>query len=282
MCRFDIDATWLLFRNLGIDDMYFQLESVESIANHIMALYGAKILAYTRNENKLDITLERETDEAAVYINTSRPGVSDPNGPQHEKRIDTRYLDDSTKNQAYRMESYRSTGTVSTTMSTQLRCYFVHKCNFVKADPTPEERTDIRVVSDQGFLEKATENTLVIYSKLMKEALNRTGPVIEMFDLPGTREKRLVVAYKQRTTQSFVSAMSDLYHFYDLYSTRKYVENFSNGITIFCLYLNQVPGSKGPPIEHTIFQVMKEASLIHCLPVTPFQSYFQTGKLSGM
>ena len=73
-------------RNLGIDDMYFQLENVDTIAQHIMALYGAKILAYTRNENALDINLERETDEGAVYINTSQAGVSALNGPQHEKR----------------------------------------------------------------------------------------------------------------------------------------------------------------------------------------------------
>lgn len=73
-------------RNLGIDDMYFASESVESIANHIMALYGAKIFAYTKNDNGLEINLERETDEGAVYIHTSRPGVSQLQGPQHEKR----------------------------------------------------------------------------------------------------------------------------------------------------------------------------------------------------
>ncbi|KAJ3036171.1 NAD-dependent glutamate dehydrogenase [Rhizophlyctis rosea] len=273
------EVSWF-YGNLGIDDMYFQLESVETIAQHIMALYGAKILAYTRNENVLDINLERETDEGAVYINTSRPGVSALNGPQHEKRIDERYVDRSTKALAFRMESYRSSGTVSAALSTQLRCYFVRKCNFVNENPTAAETSDIRAVSDRSFLEKATENTLDIYSKLMKEALARTGPVIEVYDLPNTREKRLVVAYKQRTTQSFISAMSDLYHFYELYSTRKYVEHFSNGITILCLYLNQTPGSKGPPIEHTIYQVMKEASLIHALPVTPLQNFFQSGKLS--
>lgn len=66
--------------------MYFASESVESIANHIMALYGAKIFAYTKNDNGLDINLERETEEGAVYIHTSRPGVSQLYGPQHEKR----------------------------------------------------------------------------------------------------------------------------------------------------------------------------------------------------
>ncbi|KAF9571767.1 NAD-dependent glutamate dehydrogenase [Mortierella alpina] len=273
------EVSWF-YGNLGIDDMYFASESVESIANHIMALYGAKIFAYTKNDNGLDINLERETDEGAVYIHTSRPGVSQLYGPQHEKRIDAKYLDVSNTERAYRLESYRSKGTVSSSSSTQLRTYFVRQCAFVNPTPSKEQETDIRETADKTFLEKATENTLEIYSDIMKMALSRTGPVIEMFEIEGSRERRLVIAYKQQTTQSFFSAISDLYHYYDLYSTRKYVEQFSNGITIVSLYLNQIPKSTAPPIEHSIHQIIKEASLIYCLPTTPLQSFFQTNKLS--
>jgi glutamate dehydrogenase len=84
------------------------------------------------------------------------------------------------------------------------------------------------------------------------------------------------------------SALSNLYHFYSLFSARKYVgmcyffcfvhgrtlisflEQFSNGITIISLYLNPLPGSTAPPIERSIFQVMKETSLLYCLPDNPF------------
>ncbi|KAG0011843.1 NAD-dependent glutamate dehydrogenase [Entomortierella chlamydospora] len=243
------EVSWF-YGNLGIDDMYFASESVESIANHIMALYGAKIFAYTKNDNGLDINLERETEEGAVYIHTSRPGVSQLYGPQHEKRIDSKYLDVSNVERAFRLESYRSKGTVSSSSSTQLRTYFVRQCSFVNPTPTKEQETDIRETADKSFLEKATENTLEIYSTVMKQALGRTGPVIEMFEVEGSRERRL------------------------------YVEQFSNGITIVSLYLNQIPKSTAPPIEHSIHQIIKEASLIYCLPTTPLQSFFQTNKLS--
>jgi glutamate dehydrogenase len=49
-------------------------------------------------------------------------------------------------------------------------------------------------------------------------------------------------------------------------------EHFSNGITIVSLYLNPLPNSSAPPIEHSIFQVMKEVSLLFCLPDNPFFS----------
>ena len=221
-------------------------------------------------------------------------------------RMDAKYLDvSSVKGSCYRLESYRSFGTVSSVHSTTLRCYFIRKCDFIKPNPTKEESQDINLVSDKYFLEKAASNTIEVYQSIMKQVLIRTGPVIEMFDVQGSREKRLVVGFKQGTTQSFFSAMSDLYHFYDLYTTRKYVgtslvlafssreqnlylfftpfslEQFSNGVTICSFYLNPMPNSKAAPIESSIHQIIKEASLIYCLPTTPLQSFFQTGQLSG-
>ena len=48
-------------------------------------------------------------------------------------------------------------------------------------------------------------------------------------------------------------------------------EQFSNGITIISLYLNPLPNvHDAPPIENSIHQIMKEASLLYCLPDNPF------------
>ncbi|KAH6562916.1 hypothetical protein BASA62_008844, partial [Batrachochytrium salamandrivorans] len=273
------EVSWF-YGNLGIDDVYFQQESIETIAQHIMSLYAAKIHAYIKNEKSLEINLERETEEGAVYIHTSKPGVSLLNGPKYESKIAEKYLDVSTNKQAYRLESFRSFGTVSSSLSSMLRCYFVRKCVFAKPEPTSAEENNIHLVGDKHFLEKATENTLEIYQNVMKQVLVRSGPVIEMFDVPNSREKRLVIGFRHRTTRQFFAALSDLYHYYDLFSARKYVEQFSNGVSIICLYLNQIPNSTAPPIESSIFQVIKEASLIYCLPTTPLQSFFQQGTLS--
>lgn len=101
---------------------------------------------------------------------------------------------------------------------------------------------------------------------MLSNALGRTGPVVECYEVEGTRERRVVVAFKQGTASSFFSAMSNLYHFYGLYSTRKYVEQFSNGYTIISLYLHPL---RGPPIDASIYQIMREASLLFCLPKNP-------------
>lgn len=144
------------------------------------------------------MNLEREADDHAVYIHTSKPGVSQLTGTQYEKRIDERYLDYShTKTKAFRLESYRSQGTVSSAISTQLRCYFIRQCQFVVSEPTPEQMNDIKSVSDKTFLEKATPFTIGAYQRIIDQVLVRSGPVIEKFDVPNSnKEKRLVIGYK--------------------------------------------------------------------------------------
>ncbi|TDL19702.1 NADH-dependent glutamate dehydrogenase [Rickenella mellea] len=273
------EVSWF-YGNLGIDDMYFQNESTDVITDHIIALFGAKVLAFTKHDpNTLSIDLEKinEDGSGATFIHNSKPGVSATAGPGAtcERRIDALYLNDSTKDKAYRLETYRSGGAISATASQQLRCYFITRCSFPPSASSTttknkDGKTDIRAVSDRVFLEKATQNTLDIYQEVMWKAEARHGPVIEVFEVEGTREKRLVIGYRMGGTTHFFSALSDLYHFYSLYSARKYVEQFSNGITIISLYLNPLPTPNAPPIEHSIFQVMKEASLLFCLPDNPF------------
>ncbi|EGG04598.1 uncharacterized protein MELLADRAFT_49084 [Melampsora larici-populina 98AG31] len=262
------EVAWF-YNNLGIDDQYFRMETAETVAEHVTSLYGAKILAWSRHQKQLEINLEKETENNAVYIHSSTPGVSDPS-TNFEARIDEKFLDIPAEAGCFRLETYRSAGNVASNVAQQLRCYFVTKCNFINPSPKPntEEHSDIRQVSDQTFLSKVSPNTLDIYQAVMKNAITRTGPVVECYEVEGNvLERRVVIAYRHGSTNHLFSAMSDLYHFYGLYSTRKYVERFSNGMTIISIYLHSL---RGPPIEAAIVQVIREASLVFCLPSNPF------------
>ena len=139
------EVNWF-YTHLGIDDTYFQSESVEVISDHIIALFGAKVLAYTKHDpSKLVIDLEKidEGGNGATFIHTSSPGTTTTEGPGAtcESRIDELFLDVSTPEHAYRLETYRSQGSISATASQQLRCYFVTKCNFPE-NPPASTRTD--------------------------------------------------------------------------------------------------------------------------------------------
>ena len=275
----DTEADWF-YHGLGIDDYYFTKQSVATIAMHITALYGAKVIASVKKDPPLSINLEHETEDAAVYIHNSMPGISQTSGPMFEKRIDTNYFDCLNTDKVYRLETYRTRGTVSANSPVQLRCYFLTRCSF-QADRVSVDETDLKVIADATFLQRATDHTIEIYQNLMKQIVHRTGPVIQIYDYEGSDEKRLVIGYRRGHTRSFFSALSDLYHYYHLYSTRKYVEQFANGVTIISLYLRPMMNvPEAPAISSSIVQILKEASLIYCLPSSALQPLFQQHKMS--
>lgn len=138
---------------------------------------------------------------------------------EYEKLVDKLFLNKA-PTKSFRVETYRSSGNVSSSLSQRLRCYFVSKCEFVNPTPTPEEKKDIRICSDRNFLERASENTLSIYQEVMQHALERSGPVVEAFQVENSREHRLVVGFKQGSTSNFFSALSKLYHWFVLFAVQ--------------------------------------------------------------
>ncbi|TFY60852.1 hypothetical protein EVG20_g7265, partial [Dentipellis fragilis] len=100
------EVTWF-YTQLGIDDTYFRNEAPEVISDHIIALFGAKVLAYTKHDSsKLVIDLERiDEQRGATFIHTSAPGRTTTVGPGAicESRIDEIFLDKATPNNCYRL-----------------------------------------------------------------------------------------------------------------------------------------------------------------------------------
>ncbi|RDH30032.1 Glutamate/Leucine/Phenylalanine/Valine dehydrogenase-domain-containing protein [Aspergillus welwitschiae] len=281
--EFVVGETEWFYNQLGIDDTYFQTESVDAIVTQILSLYAAKVAAYARDDKKLEIRLDKEAEDHAVYIDTSKPGIATVEGPGYEQRIDKKYINPSSQGNSYRVETFRSPTPIPGDDGQQLRCYFVYKCQFANPTPDPNE-TNIDIIGEKRFLQKATPNTKAIYQEIISNAVSRSGPVIELFEIEKSREKRLVIAYRQGSAMGLFSALSDLYHYYRLTSSRKYLENFSNGITVISLYLRPLPNkeiaAKYPPIEAAIHQIIKEVSLLYCIPQNKFQHHFASGRLS--
>ncbi|KAG6002753.1 glutamate dehydrogenase (NADP(+)) gdh1 [Claviceps pusilla] len=272
------------YTQLGIDDVYFEIEEPQAIANHVSSLYAAKIAAHSRLDKKEEIRLDMEAHDHAIYIDTSEPGESNVNGPRYESRLEAKYLDHQGKTK-YRVETFRSPAVIGASPSSKatLRCYFVYQCRFRQSpEETDPKETNLELISDAGFWQKATDNTKQIYQEIIDVAVNRTGPVIEIFDVEDVAEKRLVVAFRTRTARGIFSALSDLYHYYGVTSSRKYVEQFSNGISVMSIYLKPATYTDGyfPPLDESIHQITKEISLLYCLPQNKFHSLFAVGSLS--
>ncbi|KAM5353935.1 hypothetical protein ACJ41O_000585 [Fusarium nematophilum] len=274
------------YEKLGIDDVYFHIETPAVIASHITSLYAAKVASFAREDKQEEIRLDMEANDHAIYIDTSVAGKTNVAGPRYEERLEAKYIDHPGTHK-YRVETFRSPAVLSPNSKATLRCYFVYQCQFqTPPEQTNPKETRLDLIADNGFLQKATANTKQIYQEIIELAVNRAGPVIEVFDIEGTEEKRMVLAFRSRTAQGLFSALSDLYHYYGVTSSRKYLEQFSNGITVMSVYLRPAKEivsespQQFPSWEESIDQISKEVSLLYCLPHNKFHSLFLAGQLS--
>jgi hypothetical protein len=112
-----------------------------------------------------------------------------------EKRIDSLYLDSSSPEKSYRIETYRSSGSISATNTQSVRCYFVTR-SALPAYTKSDQPAKIENISDPAFLEKASDNTKEIYQGIIGEVEKRSAPVIEVYEVEGTREMRVVMGFK--------------------------------------------------------------------------------------
>jgi glutamate dehydrogenase len=268
------------YDKLGIDKNYFKQESDASIGDNIIALYGSKVHAMVRSEDAPVINLKRETSEGAIFIHNSTIGQSHPKG--YEKLIDEKYLDVDAKETPYRMESYLSSEDV--VGSSSLRCYLINRCDFVNPTPEKNDMLNIKQVSDKNFLSRTTEKTQKTFQRIMANVLDdgTLGPTMELIDLPEKKSKRLIIGYRRRSTKKFFSAITDAIHYHDLYTTRKFVDQFSNGVTIVSFYLSRMPEHSNESFQKIMQYLTGEASLLYCLPENTLIPLAKSKTLSGI
>ncbi|GAM27950.1 hypothetical protein SAMD00019534_111260 [Acytostelium subglobosum LB1] len=293
--RIDPEVDWF-YCKLGIDANYFESTPAMVVAKHILSLYAAKMVSHATG-SKLEVQLQSKTEGSATFITPSNPGKRDSPAMSIEQFIESNYFGegyhaDERLNQAalkqttslpqsahgFRLACYRTTGTVSNASPIHLRLYYLTKPVFTTGDAAvAETETDLTKIGDISFLARSSDNTKMIYQEVMNEVVTRLGPVIRHYPYQ-TNGARLVIAYRRGSTHSYWSAVSELYHFHQMYATHKYVEQFSNGIVIYSVYLR--PLVPEVDINTLIDKIAEQASLVYVLPRTSLTPLFHSHQLS--
>lgn len=278
--------TNFFYNLLNIDNVFFARSTPSEIVSHIHSLYSCKLQAF--NGESL-ISYKKELDNHAVYFTTK----SDYN--HFEKRIDDLYLDKSSPTLSFRAEyfsaqlNYNSDPILagiklkrSNIKDTVIKCYFVYKTSFseTELDETKldSNQDSLQSISDSTFFKIASPKSKNLYQEIINDVSITTGPVIKYFPIEDSEEYRVIIGYKQNSTTNYISALSTLANYYNLSTTRKYIENFKNGVTIISWYIKNFNIKN--QIELSIYQVIKEASLLYCIPNNIFNDQFLKSELS--
>jgi glutamate dehydrogenase len=276
------------YYNLGFDDYYFHTTLTSQIAKHVQALYAAKLLAKV---SRRGLRLERVSSVGPIYACRSNY--------EEVTLLEKRMLDRYPNN---RLQCYRTTEVQD---DVPIRVYFLSPCKFPEGE-VDENETDIRKIATINFLERNTDTTIERYQSILTRAVNQPGVCIETSDKPESNETRLMIAFRSDSTHSYFLALSDLLHYYDLQSNRKYIEHFANGFTVYSIYLDSELKEKTSEalkstlaeykeeqvIDSTLEQteskrdlvlktLREEASMLYVLPRTSLTRLFQSSKLSA-
>jgi hypothetical protein len=132
----DEEVSWF-FNELGIEPSYFLDTPPKKLAEHVLAIFAAKVSAKARGEKQPNLLFRNVEDSRAVFFHTSNKGLR---GSVLEIELDDTFLDSKTDH--WTLESYRSIGKVSTEYQVscllfllclrlvrqdKLRCYFLRK-----------------------------------------------------------------------------------------------------------------------------------------------------------
>lgn len=284
------EAKWF-YESLQIDDVFFARLTPEEIAGHIHALYSCKVQAFANSGEQPLISYKREAEDHAVFFDTV--DAQDYQRNPFEERIDDKYIDPSDAKstaKSYRTEffcaplNYKTDPILNGVYSQNknlgeqyVRLYFVYK-NEYNLEQVSANETDINKIGDKTFLKIASPHTKSIYNSIQKEVLKSTGPIIKHFPIENSEEYRVIIGFRQKTAPRYNSALSDLANYYKLQTTRKYVEQFANGVTIISMYVTSK--LRKSSVDLSIYQVIKEASLLYCIPHNFFHDRFIQGDLS--
>jgi glutamate dehydrogenase len=252
----------LFCTGLCMNDYYFQTTPIQTIASHIEALKAAEILASLRKEEPLKIDFGTETEKEAIYL------VDDSHyrALEIEKRIEDKYPDH--RLQSYRAEC-RATGIGS------LRMYFVSRPKFKTKEKIQRDAAPFDAIADESFLKNSTPEACLRYQKLLKRSDGWETPLIEVSHKKETNELRIMVITHKETSRLFFTNVSDVIHSYNLISTRKYIEHFANGKTVYAFYLDDVREKK------LIQDLVEDISLVYVVPESPLSFLFREGQLSA-
>ncbi len=246
---------------LGLNEYYFRTTPLEVMADHVQAIKAAEIMATVGEKKSVQINLSTEQAERAMYL------VDDIHSRalEIERRIEEKYPN-------CRLQCYRTQRKAPGLG--YLRMYVASMPQFKKVDASPLD-INIRLVADKTFLATSPPETIKRYTRLLRKTKGWESPYIEVSQVERTAETRIIVVIKKDSRQRFFSNVSDVFNSYGLFTTRKYIEPFANGRTIYSFYLPQIKD------KSLLEDIIEDITLLYVIPDSPLNSLFREGKLTA-
>lgn len=259
------------YNRLGLDPIYFELFTAPQISKHIHSFIAAKKVAVISSQPE-NIRVDMVDDDTMVVLFT------DENHKKAEIDV-SNFMANSPD--CYSTSFMRSKAAAIDGMDQKLCLYYVKRTKFENPIPAHNVRDDLHMTTSADFLKTKPEYVIEDNSKLMRDAMDKPHPVLQWNSVPNSKLKNLRIAHRTERKNNcgeheiFMRQLNEIFKRTGVSDsiTKKYVDSFSNGLTIYSTFFECSDDKMKEVIDNT--------SLAFLLPETLLSPSFMEGKLSG-
>jgi len=260
------------YNELDLDRFYFSRFPSSQIVKHIQTFVSAKNLAAV-SDDPANVKLKIEEKDSAFYICSVNPvEIADL-----ERKLETYMRDPSSlpkirqdipaelkSRHALEFISFKSRGPISSSVQRPIALYVLQSTFYLSAPATllPEDSDKLEKIATVEFMKSKSRPEKERYREILSKAVGEVGPVCRLFtgaSSDSENQLNLLVAF-QSGDRSFFSVISNLLTRNDLIATRKSIDTFANGYTVYSFWFNK---AADPKKFHSVYP---QISMIFTLP----------------
>lgn len=256
------------YSQLDLDKVYFNRFPSSQIVKHIQTFVSAKNLASV-SDDPGNIKLKIEEKDSAFYICS----VNSNEIADLERKLETYMRDDysltkirsevspeSKSKHCFELVSFNSRGPISSSVAVPMVLYILQSTYYLQDPKTLNEgESDLWKIATIEFMKTKTVVEKERFQTIMNSAVFEVGPVCRFFhESKDENQSHLLVAF-QSAGRSFFSVISNLLTRNGLSATRKSIDSFGNGFTVYSFWFEDAT-------EQQFHSVYPQISMIFTLP----------------
>lgn len=260
------------FNNLQLQQYYFERFSPQTIAKHLHSYIAAKKLAQTTGRPEdIWLTMEQKDGSECFYL-----CPSDHDSIVTIERKIEKLIEKLPPNKAYTLTFFQSKGTAIPNGQKHLGLYIFDTTDYIlPIDQVAENETDIWKVATGVFLRDKTPAIRERYQEIIKKAMNKLSPVLEVFPTYRDGTIPIMLAFKKGGQSTYLQKLTEILKYNNLTCERKFIETFANGLVVYSLYL------RPPEDSRKINDLLDEVSLLYTVPISSLTPLFLQGRYSA-
>jgi glutamate dehydrogenase len=138
--------------------------------------------------------------------------------------------------------------------------------------------TDIYDIANAHFLKSKPAHVIQQYQKVITEVARRLSSVANVYPQYKDGSTPIMFAFQQGkgTKACYLLQLSELLHQNGLVASRKYIENFNNGVTVYCVYVSECENQ-----TTKINALLNQFSMLQLVPKSELTPMFLRGDVKA-